>query len=124
MAHVGARSVQGEYGTENGGSAMRGDTGRRVRCLWKTRIGKVLSIRNLRAANALQFAVRRSANMGVLLAFFCAMMCLQLISVKFMVPETKGIPLEDLGQIHGPRNKRDTVGGYPEETGDNLNRRG
>lgn len=33
---------------------------------------------------------------GVLFAFFCAMMCLQLIWVKFMVPETKGVPLEEM----------------------------
>jgi MFS family permease len=33
---------------------------------------------------------------GVLFAFFCAMMCLQLIWVKFMVPETKGVPLEEI----------------------------
>lgn len=33
---------------------------------------------------------------GVLFAFFCAMMCLQLVWVKFMVPETKGVPLEEI----------------------------
>ena len=33
---------------------------------------------------------------GALFAFFCAMMCLQLVWVKFMVPETKGIPLEQI----------------------------
>lgn len=33
---------------------------------------------------------------GVLFAFFCAMMCLQLAWVKLMVPETKGIPLEEI----------------------------
>jgi len=33
---------------------------------------------------------------GVLFAFFCGMMCLQLIWVKFMVPETKGVPLEEM----------------------------
>jgi len=32
----------------------------------------------------------------VLFAFFCGMMCLQLIWVKFMVPETKGVPLEEM----------------------------
>jgi MFS family permease len=31
---------------------------------------------------------------GVLFAFFCFMMCLQLVWVKLMVPETKGVPLE------------------------------
>jgi sugar porter (SP) family MFS transporter len=33
---------------------------------------------------------------GVLFAFFCCMMCLQLIWVKLMVPETKGVPLEEI----------------------------
>ncbi len=33
---------------------------------------------------------------GVLFAFFCAMMCLQLVWVKFMVPETKNVPLEEM----------------------------
>ncbi|NQU25496.1 MAG: sugar porter family MFS transporter [Candidatus Nealsonbacteria bacterium] len=33
---------------------------------------------------------------GVLFAFFCAMMCLQLVWVKLMVPETKGVPLEEM----------------------------
>ncbi len=33
---------------------------------------------------------------GVLFAFFSAMMCLQLVWVKLMVPETKGVPLEEI----------------------------
>ena len=33
---------------------------------------------------------------GILFAFFCCMMCLQLIWVHFMVPETKGVPLEEI----------------------------
>lgn len=33
---------------------------------------------------------------GTIFAFFCFMMCLQLMWVRFMVPETKGIPLEDM----------------------------
>lgn len=33
---------------------------------------------------------------GILFAFFCAMMCLQLAWVKVMVPETKGVPLEEI----------------------------
>lgn len=33
---------------------------------------------------------------GIIFAFFCAMMCLQLLWVKVMVPETKGIPLEEI----------------------------
>jgi MFS transporter, SP family, arabinose:H+ symporter len=33
---------------------------------------------------------------GVLFAFFCVMMCLQLVWVKFLVPETKGVPLEEI----------------------------
>jgi MFS family permease len=33
---------------------------------------------------------------GILFAFFCFMMVLQLIWVKLMVPETKGIPLEEI----------------------------
>ena len=31
-------------------------------------------------------------------AFFCGMMVLQLLWVKFMVPETKGVPLEEIQQ--------------------------
>ena len=38
---------------------------------------------------------------GVLFAFFCAMMCLQLIWVKLMVPETKGVPLEEMQKQMG-----------------------
>ena len=33
---------------------------------------------------------------GALFSFFCFMMVLQLIWVKFMVPETKGVPLEEM----------------------------
>ena len=33
---------------------------------------------------------------GYVFAFFCGMMVLQLIWVKFMVPETKGVPLEQM----------------------------
>ena len=33
---------------------------------------------------------------GTIFAFFCVMMALQLIWVKFMVPETKGVPLEQM----------------------------
>jgi sugar porter (SP) family MFS transporter len=33
---------------------------------------------------------------GYVFLFFCAMMCLQLLWVHFMVPETKGVPLEEL----------------------------
>jgi sugar porter (SP) family MFS transporter len=33
---------------------------------------------------------------GYIFVFFCFMMVLQLIWVKFMVPETKGVPLEDM----------------------------
>ena len=33
---------------------------------------------------------------GILFAFFCIMMCLQLVWVHFMVPETKGVPLEEI----------------------------
>lgn len=33
---------------------------------------------------------------GVLFAFFCSMMCLQLVWVKLLVPETKGVPLEEI----------------------------
>jgi SP family arabinose:H+ symporter-like MFS transporter len=38
---------------------------------------------------------------GVLFAFFCFMMCLQLVWVKLMVPETKGISLEDMSKELG-----------------------
>jgi MFS family permease len=33
---------------------------------------------------------------GFIFAFFCGMMVLQLLWVKFMVPETKGVPLEEM----------------------------
>jgi hypothetical protein len=33
---------------------------------------------------------------GTVFAFFCGMMVLQLLWVKFMVPETKGVPLEEI----------------------------
>jgi hypothetical protein len=33
---------------------------------------------------------------GYVFLFFCGMMVLQLIWVKFMVPETKGVPLEEI----------------------------
>jgi SP family arabinose:H+ symporter-like MFS transporter len=33
---------------------------------------------------------------GVIFAFFCFMMCLQLVWVKLMVPETKRVPLEEI----------------------------
>jgi sugar porter (SP) family MFS transporter len=35
---------------------------------------------------------------GYVFLFFCAMMVLQLVWVKLMVPETKGVPLEELEQ--------------------------
>ena len=38
---------------------------------------------------------------GTVFAFFCGMMVLQLIWVKFMVPETKGVPLEQMQQKLG-----------------------
>ena len=33
---------------------------------------------------------------GYIFLFFCAMMVLQLIWVRTMVPETKGVPLEEI----------------------------
>jgi SP family arabinose:H+ symporter-like MFS transporter len=33
---------------------------------------------------------------GIIFLFFCGMMVLQLVWVKTMVPETKGVPLEDM----------------------------
>lgn len=38
---------------------------------------------------------------GYVFAFFCFMMFLQLLWVKFMVPETKGVPLEEMQQRLG-----------------------
>jgi SP family arabinose:H+ symporter-like MFS transporter len=38
---------------------------------------------------------------GAIFAFFCIMMCLQLVWVKFMVPETKGVPLEEIQEKLG-----------------------
>ena len=43
----------------------------------------------------------KALDAGVLFAFFCAMMCLQLIWVKLMVPETKGVPLEEIREKLG-----------------------
>lgn len=40
---------------------------------------------------------------GILFAFFCAMMCLQLVWVQIMVPETKGVPLEEIQKKLGIR---------------------
>jgi hypothetical protein len=33
---------------------------------------------------------------GCIFLFFCGMMVLQLLWVQFMVPETKGVPLEQM----------------------------
>jgi hypothetical protein len=33
---------------------------------------------------------------GYIFSFFCGMMVLQLLWVKLMVPETKGVPLEEM----------------------------
>jgi len=38
---------------------------------------------------------------GTIFAFFCFMMCLQLVWVRFMVQETKGVPLEKMMQELG-----------------------
>ena len=38
---------------------------------------------------------------GVVFLIFTGMMVLQLIWVKFMVPETKGVPLEEMGEKLG-----------------------
>jgi sugar porter (SP) family MFS transporter len=38
----------------------------------------------------------RPQRAGFIFLFFCGMMVLQLVWVKFMVPETKGVPLEDM----------------------------
>lgn len=48
---------------------------------------------------------------GYVFLFFCGMMVLQLVWVKLMVPETKGVPLEEmeqrlLGAAHGPAGGR------------------
>jgi SP family arabinose:H+ symporter-like MFS transporter len=41
---------------------------------------------------------------GWVFVFFCGMMVLQLVWVKFMVPETKGVPLEDMAsRLEGDR---------------------
>jgi MFS transporter, SP family, arabinose:H+ symporter len=39
---------------------------------------------------------------AVIFGFFCFMMCLQLVWVRLMVPETKNVPLEDMEQMLGP----------------------
>ncbi len=43
----------------------------------------------------------KALDAGVLFAFFCGMMCLQLIWVKLMVPETKGVSLEEMQKKMG-----------------------
>lgn len=43
---------------------------------------------------------------GYVFLFFCGMMVLQLIWVKLMVPETKGVPLEDIERQLGIRERR------------------
>jgi len=43
----------------------------------------------------------RNLDAGFIFAFFCLMMVLQLIWVKFMVPETKGKSLEEIGRKLG-----------------------
>lgn len=42
---------------------------------------------------------------GFVFLFFCGMMVLQLIWVKFMVPETKGVPLEKIQEQLGVRSE-------------------
>ena len=46
---------------------------------------------------------------GILFAFFGFMMVLQLLWVKFMVPETKGVPLEKMQQQLGIEFEEDTA---------------
>jgi hypothetical protein len=41
---------------------------------------------------------------GFLFLFFCGMMVLQLVWVKCMVPETKGVPLEEIEKELGVRS--------------------
>jgi MFS transporter, SP family, arabinose:H+ symporter len=51
---------------------------------------------------------------GFIFAFFCGMMVLQLIWVKFMVPETRGVPLEQMQRrlgLGGDLAGRGTSGG-------------
>jgi len=43
---------------------------------------------------------------GVIFAFFCGMMVLQLLFVLFMMPETKGVPLEELQERLAPAKKK------------------
>ena len=43
---------------------------------------------------------------GYLFCIFCGMMVLQLVWVKFMVPETKGVPLEQMQQRLGIQQPR------------------
>ena len=42
------------------------------------------------------YAMAEAFEPGYVFGFFCGMMVLQLIWVKTMVPETKGVPLEDM----------------------------
>ena len=43
---------------------------------------------------------------GYVFLFFCFMMCLQLLWVKFLVPETKGVPLEQMQKRLGIEQER------------------
>ena len=50
---------------------------------------------------------------GFIFAFFCFMMVLQLGWVKFLVPETKGVPLEEMQRKLGIDFEPDAPGGHP-----------
>jgi SP family arabinose:H+ symporter-like MFS transporter len=53
---------------------------------------------------------------GYVFAFFAGMMVLQLIWVKFMVPETKGVPLEEMQRKLGIEFEENTRAGDPVRT--------
>ncbi len=48
---------------------------------------------------------------GYVFTFFCGMMVLQLVWVKFMVPETKGVPLEEMQRKLGIEFEEETSAG-------------
>jgi SP family arabinose:H+ symporter-like MFS transporter len=51
---------------------------------------------------------------GYIFAFFCGMMVLQLLWVIFMVPETKGVPLEDMQRKLGVEFEPESPAAAPE----------
>jgi MFS family permease len=61
----------------------------------------------------LSHADAQPQNAGYIFVFFCFMMVLQLIWVKTMVPETKGVPLEEMQRKLGIEFAPEAAAGGP-----------